>query len=153
MSWLLPQSTIRPLETLVSGSLTLCTLFLPEGEAISSARDFLTTGSIWQIKTKQLIINSDLSETLSYAAWQNSVPLLRQLQLRNETETDLQKLTVNLISKPPFVTTKQWKVDELKIGETVEITDRDLEFDADYLRGLNEAERGQIVVTVTSEEW
>ena len=100
---------------------------------------------------EQLIINSDLSETLSYAAWQNSVPLLRQLQLRNETETDLQKLTVNLISKPPFVTTKQWKVDELKIGETVEITDRDLEFDADYLRGLNEAERGQIVVTVTSE--
>ena len=53
---------------------------------------------------------------------------------------------VELVSSPPFLRSKSWTIDRLAPGEHPPLGDRKIDLDADYLAGLNEAERGEITL-------
>lgn len=83
-------------------------------------------------------------ESFNYAAWQNSVPLLRSVQVENSGTYELSSLTVELSTSPGFARPKRWTVDRVGPTQTVSLRDIDVEIDADYLDRLDEAERGTL---------
>ena len=97
-------------------------------------RDDLTSDSI--------AVEVETAECLNYASWQNSVPLLKSLEISNPTSQSCSGLTLTVTSSPAFIRPKQWVVDRVDAGSTVSVRDRDVQLDPDYLAGLNEAERG-----------
>lgn len=95
-----------------------------------------------------LSIQAVSTDCLNYASWQNSVPLLKSLQVRNGTDEAIRDLTLSIQSSPAFTRPKQWVVDRVDPGTEISLRDRDVQLDADYLNKLNEAERGVLSFTL-----
>lgn len=91
-------------------------------------------------------------DCFNYAAWQNAVPLLREVVVENPTEQVLSSLTVELTPSPSFARNKSWTVDRIGAGESVALRDIDLDIDAEYLDRLDEAVRGKLTFKLTSED-
>ncbi len=86
----------------------------------------------------------------SYAAWQNSIPLLRALTVSNPSTDSFDSVKVELTSQPPFLRNKTWTIDRLLAKDKITIEDRDIDLDVEYLGQLNEAVRGQVRISVRS---
>ena len=101
-------------------------------------------------RTTGFSIDADLTDCINYASWQNSVPLLRSIELRNESSQDIQssdsfgELSLQLTTSPAFTRPKQWMIQRLAANGQLTLRDRNVQLDADYLNGLNEAERGNV---------
>lgn len=92
----------------------------------------------------QLVVNA--AESFNYAAWQNSVPLLRSIEIDNSDGLELSSLTVELKASSAFAREKIWAVDRLGAGETLRLKNVDLDIDPAYLDHLDEAERGVLTL-------
>ena len=95
-------------------------------------------------------IHADPATCFTYASYQNAVPILRSIEVRNETQSSFDNLRLELVSTPGFLRAKTWKIDRLIPGDCLPLADRKVELDAGYLAGLNEAERGEIVLRLFS---
>ena len=104
-----------------------------------------------ELQTEPLI-NADVAESINYASWQNSVPLLRSIEVNNVSAQTLSDLRLEISSSPPFLRTKTWQLERLKAGDELDIRDRDVQLDPDYLNGLNEAERGEVSLVLTRDD-
>ena len=100
----------------------------------------------------QVTIDVEINGFLNYASWQNSVPLVQSLLIRNPTSHVLSGLRLTVESSPKFIRPKTWVIDRMAAGGELPIRDRDLSLDADYLNGLNEAERGVLTFTLQHGE-
>ena len=96
-----------------------------------------------------LSIQAEIADCLNYASWQNSVPLIKSLEVRNASSEAICGLTLSVQSSPGFIRPKQWVVDRADAGSEIVLRDRDVQLDADYLNGLNEAERGVLSFQLT----
>lgn len=99
--------------------------------------------------SESLSIHAEVGDCLNYASWQNSVPLLQALQVQNDTTETMQDLRLSVASFPGFIRPKQWVLDRVDAKSENVLRDRDVQFDADFLNGLNEAERGILTFTLT----
>lgn len=97
-----------------------------------------------------LEFQADISPAINYASWQNSVPLLRSLVIRNLGSEVLEGIQLELTCSPAFLRPKLWQIDRILPGDKIEIRDRNVELDPAYLDGLNEAERGVLTLTARS---
>jgi very-short-patch-repair endonuclease/RecA/RadA recombinase len=102
--------------------------------------------------TPTLGIIADVAVSFTYASYQNAVPVIRSLLIENNSDRHIQNCRVELTSSPPFLRPKTWVVDRLLPGDRLPLTDRKVELDAGYLAGLNEAERGEITLRLSTEE-
>jgi very-short-patch-repair endonuclease len=91
--------------------------------------------------TGELAILADIAESINYASWQNSVPLLRSLELHNTTAEAVSDLRLEFDTVPACARPKTWIIERVAAGEKFFVRDRDLQLDPEYLIGLNEAER------------
>lgn len=94
---------------------------------------------------------------LNLADFQNSVPLLRELCIVNDSGRDISNIQVRLESIPPFLKSKTWSVDSCAAKARYEIKDCDVQLDGALLGRLTEAETATLVFTFaenagTSEE-
>ncbi len=87
-------------------------------------------------------IRFELSDAVNYASWQNSVPILRKLEIANQSAHSYSDLRVILDSSPALIRPKEWLISRLAPAESIVIRDRDVQVDSTYLNGLNEAEKG-----------
>lgn len=99
--------------------------------------------------SESLFIEVEAADCLNYASWQNSVPLLRALLVQNRTAEAIEDLRLSVVSSPSFIRPKQWVLDRLDAKSENVLRDRDVQLDADYLNGLNEAERGVLRFTLS----
>ncbi|OYP38037.1 DUF3320 domain-containing protein [Rhodopirellula sp. MGV] len=97
-----------------------------------------------------VVIRPELANCLNYASWQNSVPLLKSLRVQNPTDQTLQDLSLTVTSSPAFIRPKRWVIDRLGAISEIKLRDREIQLDADYLNGLNEAERGTLTFKLAS---
>ena len=93
---------------------------------------------------------ANLQPAISYAAWRNSVPLLLSLTVKNDSRDTLEDLTLTMESRSGLIKRKQWTIDRIAVADEIEIGDRNVELDADYLSGLNEAEKIIVKLTLRS---
>jgi very-short-patch-repair endonuclease len=89
-----------------------------------------------------ITINADVATCVNYASFQNSVPLVRTLEICNESSQSLSGLTLELTSSPAWLRPKCWVIDRIGPESSLRLSDRDVRLDPEYLKGLNEAERG-----------
>jgi hypothetical protein len=75
-------------------------------------------------------IVADLRASLTYASFQNAVPVLAGLTLSNPGPEPLAGLRLELFSAPPFLRPKHWVLDRLGPGEALTLNDRRVELDA-----------------------
>lgn len=89
-------------------------------------------------------IKATITAEIGFASHQNSVPVVRELEVVNEGETALENLVLELSSDPPFLETKSWRIGALREGSTLHITDRDVKLHAGFLADLTESVTGEV---------
>lgn len=88
----------------------------------------------------ELKIDATLIAKLNLADFQNSVPLVRDLWLINETDQTHEQVELILTSDPPFLKPRRWRIDTLAAGSRYPIRDLDVNLDGGLLARLTEAE-------------
>ncbi|EJZ18621.1 DUF3320 domain-containing protein [Rhizobium sp. Pop5] len=91
----------------------------------------------------------DVAASFTYASYQNAIPVIRSILIENNTDRHIENCRLDLTSSPSFLRPKSWIVDRLMAGDRLPLVDRKVEFDAAYLSGLNEAERGEITLRLS----
>ena len=99
-----------------------------------------------------LTIKSTITAKIGFASHQNSVPVLRELEVVNEGESPLENLVLELSSDPPFLETKRWRIDALREGSTLHITDRDVKLHAGFLADLTESVSGEVRLRLLKDD-
>lgn len=93
-------------------------------------------------------IDVTVTTKLGFASQQNAVPVLRELEITNNSESDYDDLALILTTSPEFVEGKTWKVDRLPKGGSLHITDRNLKLNAVHLADLTESLRGELKLSL-----
>jgi len=57
---------------------------------------------------------------------------------------------LELSADPPFIETKTWRIESLRAGSTLHITDRDIKLHGGFLAGLTETVTGEVTLRVMS---
>lgn len=90
-------------------------------------------------------------ECLNYVAWQNAVPLLKSLTLKNCSNKQLDSITIGLSVTPFFATQKTWNITRLAPSDEVRVKDLDIQIESEYLQSLDEATLGTLLFHVSAE--
>ncbi|QWF70082.1 DUF4011 domain-containing protein [Methylomonas paludis] len=103
-----------------------------------------------------LILEIILDSTVSYASYQNHVPLLRSLRLVNQgngiDSSEYLNIEVVIRTEPLIADVLRLRFDKLGIGESRQISSLNLKFNHAYLAELSEREHGRLIVQVLSNE-
>ena len=94
--------------------------------------------------TAKLKIDVTLIAKLNLADFQNAVPLIRDLSLINETDQTHEQVELVLVSDPPFLKPRRWRIDALAAHSRYPIRDLDLSLDGGMLARLTEAETATV---------
>lgn len=90
----------------------------------------------------QLIVS--LAPQVNFASHQNSIPVIREIEIRNPAPHALTDLTLQLTASPAFLTPKSWTIDRISPNDNLYIVDRDTNLDGQYLLSLTEAIQGEV---------
>lgn len=94
----------------------------------------------------------EYAKRVNFASAQNSVPVIRELEIHNSSEESFENLTLKLTAHPPFCRDKEWKIDQLGLGDKTNISDAATTLDFEVLAGLNESEKGQLKLTLLQQD-
>lgn len=97
----------------------------------------------------EIEIKSVITPKIGFASHQNSVPVVRELELLSRRTDNVEQLVLELSASPAFLEAKAWKIDALKGGSTLHITDRNVTLNAGLLANLTESLLGDIILKVT----
>lgn len=87
-----------------------------------------------------------------FTSHQNAVPLLRELVLHNESDQILQDLTLHLYTTPAVLEAKQWNIDRLVPGSSIDIRERDVKLNAEWLAELTESVLCEVTLSLRQGE-
>lgn len=75
----------------------------------------------------QLSLDLITAPTVSYAAVQNSVPIILRVQIKNNTEVDIHNVELIISANPAFILEQKFHFDRLLAGEirTLDLKDFD----------------------------
>jgi hypothetical protein len=90
------------------------------------------------------------AENINLAFYQNAIPIIRDLSVRNTTGVDLREVSVHLSSEPRFITPGVWRIDRIADADVHHLTTVDLKLDQTFLSGLTASRRAELVVRVES---
>lgn len=108
-----------------------------------------------------ILVQPVLSAGLNLAAFQNSIPLIRELRIvANDLEEllpddgrhngVLSNLELTVTSEPAFHQPKRWRIDSLSAGQSIRISDLDLKLDGTLFHRLTEAEMASVKFVLTA---
>jgi hypothetical protein len=100
----------------------------------------------------KLLIDVQVDATVSYAAYQNNVPLVRSISITNNSDEPLYDIEIFVQCEPEFADSLRLRFAQLGARETRRIDAIDLKFQHRYLAELNEAERGRVTFQITARE-
>lgn len=97
-------------------------------------------------RVASVLIQAD--PTVSYASYQNAIPLVRLVEISNGTDSALVQVSVQLSVEPEFAEPITFRFERLEPGEVRRIRTVDLKFKHRFLSELTEAVRGRVEVKV-----
>lgn len=109
-----------------------------------------------------VLVQPVLSAGLNLAAFQNSIPLIRELRIvandleeffpdKDRSNGELSNIELAVTSEPAFHQPKKWRIDSLSAGQSVRISDLDLKLDGTLFQRLTEAEMATVRFVLTAE--
>jgi very-short-patch-repair endonuclease len=101
-----------------------------------------------------IIIQAVLAPKLNLAFYQNAVPTIRELILKNNSGQPLKRVELTLSSQPAFIKPKTWRIDIIDSSQHYHLPDLDVPLEGALLSRLTEAEKAQatFVLTANGEE-
>jgi very-short-patch-repair endonuclease len=112
--------------------------------SLSGSSELLQTAS-------GLLIDAQVDATVSYASYQNNVPLVRSISITNTGNDALHNLEIIVQCEPEFAEALRLRFARLDAQEFRRVEATDLKFQHRYLAELNEAERGRVHFQVTAD--
>jgi len=97
---------------------------------------------------RELRLEAAFSTKLNLADFQNSVPLLRELQVVSTLTEESKGLELVLESIPAFVRAKRWRLDSVGAGQSYRVQELDVQLDGVLLSKLTEAEQATVTLTL-----
>lgn len=76
---------------------------------------------------------------VNFAAQQNAVPVIRDIELINESDRDLTDLTIRMQASPSFLSAAAWHIDRLPAGGTFHAAGQQTHLEAQYLLSCRRA--------------
>ncbi|MBI1891354.1 MAG: DUF4011 domain-containing protein [Burkholderiales bacterium] len=101
---------------------------------------------------KTITLEAKVESTVSYASYQNHVPVVRSLSITNHSESPLLHIQVAIKCEPAFAEPLTIRFDRLDPHETRRIDPVDIKLNHKYLAELNEAEHGRIVTQAVAHD-
>jgi Protein of unknown function (DUF4011)/REase_MTES_1575/AAA domain/Protein of unknown function (DUF3320) len=98
----------------------------------------------------KILIVATTSREVSFAGHQNSIPLIRELSVINETDEELQDLVLSMEVSPDFVSPKKWNITSLEAKGELALRDRDTKLNAKFLLELIEPMKGDVSFVLKS---
>jgi very-short-patch-repair endonuclease len=99
-----------------------------------------------------VVIEARFQPSISAVLWQNSVPVLCDLTLRNTTDENFPALRLELSCDLPAVHPRTWMVQQFAPGQIRTVQDLDVQLGGPYLSALTEACRCTVTLTATNGE-
>ncbi|WP_421310405.1 DUF4011 domain-containing protein [Aeromonas sp. 603696] len=98
-------------------------------------------------------ISIEAAKIVNYAAAQNNIPLIQRLIIRNKSEQSFRQVDFQISVNPAFFEPKRFTFDIFGAEEsrTFNSVQLKLSLNHDYLFDLDEAETGNIIITVSKE--
>ncbi|WP_231873724.1 hypothetical protein [Acetobacter tropicalis] len=93
-----------------------------------------------------------LQETVNASLWENSVPILEELEFDNRTENTYPLVEINITSEPHFLTPRSWMLQQIGPDDLRVLNDRDLTLDGPLLSAQTEASRAVVTIIARAEE-
>ena len=88
------------------------------------------------------------AQNINLAFYQNAIPIIRELSIRNASGDELRQIAVRLSSEPPFVTPGVWRIDRIANEDVHHLTVVDLKLDHAFLASLTASRRAEILVRI-----
>ena len=109
---------------------------------------------LWKIQFKSTTRRSLLKPS-SFAKhrsppFRTRFPVIKRISIRSTTVQAFTILRLLLVPQPAFCQAREWAIDRVEPGETVEINDRRITLNLTVLDRLNKAEHGQRVFKILS---
>ena len=99
-----------------------------------------------------LTIDCAFAPKISFALYQNSVPVLMELAVTNDGRQSWEDLVLRLESEPAFFRPREWRLTKIGPGQHYAISELDLRLDGGQLARLTEAEKGEVRLTLKDGE-
>ena len=91
---------------------------------------------------KEITIQITAARKVNLALQQNSVPVLRDIVLKNPTDVSYQDLELTVTTTPGFANPKVWRITRLVPDAEISVRDCMIELNPGFLEEVNEAVRG-----------
>lgn len=101
---------------------------------------------------KSCVVALDYSERVNFAFQQNSIPVLRRLEIQNETENDWYQVSCRIKPKPEWGEAHKIQVSHIPAGTSYILDDVPLTLDLEYLANLSERVRGEMRLEISVSE-
>ncbi|WP_339948029.1 DUF3320 domain-containing protein [uncultured Albimonas sp.] len=92
------------------------------------------------------------AKRVNFASAQNNVAVLHEIRLTNGSEVAQTGIKVRASAEPDVFRAKAWTIDRLAPGAEIALTDLATELDIARLSALNEAEIGEVILSVESAQ-
>ena len=114
----------------------------------------IQTGGVQENVQNGVKVRVSCSPFLNLAEAQNRIPLLRSVNIKNQTIGKLDDLVCSISSEEGFVAEKKIMLRPLEMGKSTVLGSSDLllEPNLELLKGLQDAAKGSITVTITNGE-
>ena len=89
---------------------------------------------------------------VNFAMQQNAVPLLKTLQVKNMTESDLTDIRVRIWSDPPVFAERTFRVKTIGVGGVFDFPDTSITLLREPLRSRTEREEGHLWIEVSARD-
>ncbi|WAG79109.1 DUF3320 domain-containing protein [Metapseudomonas furukawaii] len=137
----------RTIEEDENGATTTTTSSVPSPTEVVEGDAKITPIEPEPVKTVK--INTTVVAKLNLADYQNSVPVIRELRIVNETEHQYSELELTLTSDPAIFKPKTWHIDALSAGVFLQIPGLDVAVDGALLARLTETEYATLSLVLT----
>jgi very-short-patch-repair endonuclease len=95
---------------------------------------------------QRILIKASVANRINVAFHQNSIPLVGDIQIVNETDLALAGVEISVTSTPPFLTPKTFRLDHVAAGGLQQLSPVQIELNAAFLRKLTEAVDGEVLI-------
>ena len=93
-----------------------------------------------------------LSATLGFAQWQNRMPIIEALRVLAPADRPLGPMRLSLTSEPAVILPRQWHLDGMSAGGSVDVRDLDVQLSPQWLHALTETLRIGLTFTLSAGE-
>ncbi|MGX9856405.1 DUF3320 domain-containing protein [Limimaricola variabilis] len=103
-------------------------------------------------ESQNLEVTFSTADKVNFSSAQNGVSILREIKLFNRTDVPLENIVISIESSPAVIKPKSWTLDRLGPGDERSLSGLETPLNDTLLSGLNEAEFGQLILTVSAND-